>query len=105
MSSCTCANPTVSFTAGVVLERCAGHDVQRWLVDGRPVDRDSALAVLRGSFAAHRGVRAVPGSRAARTAPRAARVPVPSAPPAGSLDQRLAAVLRARGVEGSWAVA
>ena len=105
MSTCHCSPDTlarVTFDNGTVLLRCPAHEAQRWLVDGRPVDSSRALAALRELFVQERG------SRVRRTAPPA-RVIQLAPPPDGHEvrvdDATLNALLHARGLSGSWAVA
>lgn len=118
MSSCTCTDDAltrVTFGNGTVLLRCPAHEAQRWLVDGRPAETRSAMAGLRELFVEQRSARA---RRAAPPRRRGSviRLPEPprttrdSAPPttAGTPrvdDDSLNALLQARGLSGTWAIA
>ena len=113
MSSCSCPRAdltAVTFDGGAVLLRCLAHEQQRWLVDGREVPSSQAMGLLREAFVAGRTRRAV------RSTPRPTTVRMPDAPdvdpypPSPRLTGRdasadLTALLRARGISGSWAVA
>lgn len=118
MSSCSCSPESlvsVTFRNGTVLLRCPAHEIQRWLVDGRPVAVPTALDGLRSLFVEHRGVRAAPQpapAAAERPAadrviqlPRAAAAAQSPQDPARVDDAALTALLNARGLTGSWAVA
>ena len=100
---CTDSRATaVAFEDGVVLHRCPAHEQQRWTLDGLEVTRTEAMARLSALFTAARGRR---GSAPARRpqAPRSPQVVVlPNAVPT---DERLTALLRSRGLAGSWSVA
>ena len=100
MSPCTCAVPdltAVRFAQDVVLLRCTRHEQQAWTVDGRPATAARAHAVLREVFEDGRTRRHTP-----RVAPHARVVQL--VPPA-STAEALTALLNARGLAGSWAVA
>ena len=107
MSSCSCSPGSlvsVTFGNGTVMTRCPAHETQRWLVDGRPVEVPIALDGLRSLFVEERGVRA--GRQVSRTE---RVIQLPRAPeavaPASVDDASLTALLHARGLTGSWAVA
>jgi hypothetical protein len=103
-STCTCTRSqltTVRFAHEVVLLRCARHEQQFWTVGGRPASASRAHDVLREVFVegrARRGGRRVPS-------PRRGVQLVPPSPAPAATAQSLTALLNARGVEGSWAVA
>lgn len=104
MTRCACA-PTaltsVRFGDGVALVRCGAHDAQGWFVGGSAVDRDTALALLKKAFGAPpRAAVARPVRR-----PKPVRRPRPTVDPRAGIDEQLTALLRGRGLEGSWAVA
>ena len=116
MSSCSCspdALSSVTFGNGTVLVRCPAHEAQHWLVDGRPVEVTVALGRLRALFTEHRSRASrepalrQPALRQAAPRPRVIQLPQPA--PAGSPvrvdDEALTALLHARGLSGSWAVA
>ena len=113
MSSCCCpraALAAVTFDNGAVLLRCTAHEQQRWLVEGREVATSEALGLLRDAFTAGRSRRPEPPTRRHRVVrmPDTAAVdPYPQAPvPTGrGADADLTALLNARGLTGSWAVA
>lgn len=103
VTECACladSLTSVRFAGDVVMLRCAVHDVQRWVVDGRPAAREDVLPILRGVFGECRGER-----RTSRNALPLRRRCAPQRTPAGTPDEQLTAVLRARGVPGAWAVA
>jgi hypothetical protein len=110
MSSCTCSPEilaTVSFSNGLVLLRCPAHETQQWLLDGEPVDRSEAFAGLRARFVEQRVEH---GTRPARRRARVIRLPEPVVHPEPVLsgrvdDESLTALLHARGLTGTWAVA
>ncbi len=109
MAPCSCppaALTCVRFADGVVMVRCGVHEQQSWSVDGRPAGRDDALAALKGVFVERRGERRT--GRAPSPRPQVIRMTEPVAydvaPEAGD-DARLTALLRARGLSGTWAVA
>lgn len=103
MTPCACA-PTaltcVRFGDGVVLLRCAAHDVHGWFVDGSAVPRATALALLKDAFGT-----VGPAAPAPVRRPRAVRRPRPAVDPRAGVDEQLTALLHARGLQGSWAVA
>lgn len=111
MSSCSCspdALSSVTFGNDTVLVRCAAHEAQRWLVEGRPVEVMVALGRLRALFTEQRS-RAPRQQPAARPQP-AQRPRVIQLPQADDLpvrvdDDALTALLHSRGLTGSWAVA
>ena len=113
MSSCPCprtALAAVTFDNGAVLLRCPSHEEQRWLVEGREVSTTDALALLRDSFVAGRSRRPQPGTRRHRIVrmPDTPAVdPYPETPQLSGDDASadLTALLNARGLSGSWAVA
>lgn len=104
---------TVTFGDGVTLVRCSAHEQQYWVVDGAPTDSPLALARLRDLFQARRG-QGRPRGPVRETVIRLDRGTAASAdavyptvvlPAGSSTDAQLTALLRARGLEGSWAVA
>jgi hypothetical protein len=114
MSSCTCSPEilaTLAFSNGLVLLRCPAHETQQWLVDGEPVERSVAFAGLRARFVEQRVDQRVDSSaRPARRRARVIRLPEPVVHPAPVLsgrvdDESLTALLRSRGLTGTWAVA
>ena len=108
MTSCPCppaSLTSVCFAEGVVLVRCSAHEQQSWFVDGQEVARTEALTALKDLVVARRGER-----RTAATSrrPKVIRMQEPVAydVPAEADDaERLTALLRARGLSGTWAVA
>lgn len=111
MSSCSCspdALSSVTFGNGTVLVRCPAHEAQRWLVDGRPVEVTVALGRLRALFSEHRSrAPRQPALRQAATRSRVIQLPLsaPADQPVRVDDDALTALLHARGLSGSWAVA
>lgn len=113
MSSCSCpraALTAVTFDGGAVLLRCLAHEQQRWLVEGREVATSEALGLLRDAFVAGRSRQPAPGTprpKVVRMPDALAVDPYPSTPqPTGrGADADLTALLHARGLSGSWAVA
>ena len=115
MSSCRCprtALAAVTFDNGAVLVRCPSHEQQRWLVEGREVSSTDALALLRDAFSAGRNRRPEPGTRRHKVVrmpdtPAVAVDPYPETPQLSGDDASadLTALLNARGLTGSWAVA
>lgn len=115
MSSCSCprtALAAVTFDNGAVLLRCPSHEQQRWIVAGQEVSSTDALALLRDAFAAGRSRRPEPGTRRHKVVrmPDTTTVavdPYPQAPQLSGTDASadLTALLNARGLTGSWAVA
>jgi hypothetical protein len=114
MDTCSCAPASltcVTFARGIVMRRCPAHEVQSWTVDGSRTDAATARGLLKDVFVELRGQR-VRSSSPAPT-PRVLHLDVPSydddpstevALPAGA-DERLTALLNARGLQGSWATA
>lgn len=115
MSSCSCpriALAAVTFDNGAVLLRCPSHEQQRWLVEDQEVSTTDALALLRDAFVAGRSRRPEPGARRHKIVrmPDTAAVTVdayPETPQLSGTDASadLTALLRSRGLTGSWAVA
>lgn len=106
MTSCACPAASLAslrFADGLVLLRCSSHESQTWFVDGRPAERDEVLPALKELFAERRGER----SPSPRTTPpaRVIRMTAPVLPADGDDSTRLTALLHARGLSGSWAVA
>lgn len=111
MSSCCCSAASltsVAFDGGMVLQRCGTHEAQRWTLDGREVARTEALHRLRTVFTSARGQRPGESGPAAPRVRPSRRVRAPqlvTLPADAPTDERLTALLRARGLQGSWAVA
>lgn len=115
MSTCPCpstALAAVTFDNGAVLLRCPSHEQQRWLVEDREVSTTDALALLRDAFVAGRSRRPEPGTRRNKIVrmpdtPAVAVDPYPETPQLSGDDASadLTALLNARGLTGSWAVA
>lgn len=113
MSPCRCprvALAAVTFDNGAVLLRCPSHEQQRWLVEDREVSTTDALALLRDAFVAGRSRRPEPGTRrheVVRMPDTPAVDPYPETPRLSGNDASadLTALLNARGLTGSWAVA
>jgi hypothetical protein len=101
MRTCPCPESALTCVriADAVLLRCSAHDVQRWAVDGRPAERADVLRRLRGVFDERRG-----RDRSPRPAPRPRVVRLPD-PLTGTPEEQLSALLRARGLAGSWSLA
>lgn len=106
----TCACPATSlaslrFADGLVMLRCASHELQTWYVDGRPAERHEVLPALKDLFVDRRGERRSTPAPARRVV----RLSEPVAYDAGPADTddsaRLTALLQARGLSGTWAVA
>jgi hypothetical protein len=102
----------VTFGDGTALLRCVTHETKRWTVDGVTVDSSEALRALRSLFTDRRG-----GQRRRSAAPAAAPArpkvislerpsydTTPASRGAGA-DAQLTALLHARGLQGTWAVA
>ena len=109
MNSCACPASrltSVAFAHGVVMQRCRAHETQTWTVNGRPADGRTVRSLLKDLFVETRGL-----TRTSRPAP-AQKVVAPSAQRNAEreeevtpgLDEQLTALLRARGLQGSWAV-
>jgi hypothetical protein len=116
MPSCGCARPaltSLSFGPGIVLLRCAAHEAQSWVVEGAETGSADVLASLRTLFVERRGQRQPQAQAAEHPHRRRSDIPAqPTArptPPAvvdlNDADAQLAALLRARGLSGSWSVA
>lgn len=115
MCSCSCprtALAAVTFDNGAVLLRCPSHEQQRWLVEDQEVSTTDALALLRDSFVAGRTRRPEPGTSRHKIVrmpetPAGAVDPYPGTPQLSGDDASadLTALLNARGLTGSWAVA
>ena len=110
MTSCVCPATSLAslrFADGLVMLRCASHEQQTWFVDGRPAERDQVLPALKELFVDRRGERRTSRVTAAR--PRVLRMQEPVAYDAVSPEAddgaRLTALLHARGMSGTWAVA
>ncbi len=111
MSTCICAPAhltSVAFAHGIVMQRCRVHELQIWTQDGRATDARTVRTLLKDLFVETRGTRA--------TSPATRRddvhLDVPSQDHAFSdvaldagADEALTALLRSRGLQGSWAVA
>lgn len=113
MSTCACAPAhctTVAFSHGIVLQRCWQHDLQTWTLDGRATDARTVRGLLKDLFVETRGV------RTRSTSPVRGRTAAPLTVPApgnvfsdvalgAGADAALTALLRSRGLQGSWSVA
>lgn len=113
MPSCLCPRTVlaaVTFDNGAVLLRCPSHEEQRWVVDGQEVSTTDALSVLRDAFIAARARRPAPGTRRDKVV-RMPDTPVVDPYPqalqlaADDAAADLTALLHARGLPGSWAIA
>lgn len=121
-----CACPPASLTAvtfeqGIVLQRCAAHDTQSWIVEGEATGRAEVLENLKAVFLERREQRrraAAPKSprpddvirltEAPAAADRPARETAKTQiqlPPGATSEEQLAALLQARGLPGAWAIA
>ena len=107
MTSCACPASTLTslrFADGLVMLRCGAHEQQAWFVDGRQAEQHEVLPALRDLFTVRRGERRESLRPAPR--PRVVQLQEPEAPVLeGDDSERLTALLRARGLSGSWAVA
>lgn len=111
MNGCHCgAGPlsSITFDGAVEMLRCKLCGATSWTLEGQPVEHVTAHAALRGTFISQR--RQVQTARAPRP-PRVLDLREPVAAPAaatvtpsGDVEGALAALLRAKGVTGSWAV-
>ena len=113
MNSCACpasSLTSVAFAHGVVMQRCRSHELQTWTVDGRKTDARTVRTLLKDLFIETRGQRrstspaASPQSVVHLDVPSQASTSSDVALGAGA-DERLTALLRSRGLQGSWAVA
>lgn len=113
MSTCACApshRTTVAFSHGIVLQRCRLHDLQTWTLDGRATDAPTVRGLLKDLFVEARGARTRSTSPLRRRASAPLRAAVPTEVPrdvalGAGADEALTALLRSRGVQGSWSVA
>lgn len=118
MSPCACISTDMTpivFANGTVLLRCLSHDTHRWSVGGATVDTAHALRALGELFGEHRDANRrtapVPAARTAAAAPRNVIALERTAHRAAAAvlgdgaDAELTALLHARGLNGSWAVA
>ena len=106
MNSCACPASrltSVAFAHGVVMQRCRSHETQAWTVNGRPAAAPAVRSLLKDLFIETRGRTRT--SRPAPVQPVAAPRAERAADPTAGLDEQLTALLRARGMQGSWAVA
>jgi hypothetical protein len=113
MNACRCgAGPqsSITFDGSVEMLRCRLCGATSWLLDGQEVAHETAHAALRGTFVSTR--RQAPVARTPRP-PRVVDLREPaSAPPppvvvsapTQDVDGALAALLKAKGISGSWAV-
>ena len=106
MSTCACpasSLTSVSFAHGVVMQRCGSHELQTWTVNGRRTDGRAVRGLLKDLFVETRGQRRpaaeLPTHQVARSGART------HVAPDATTDERLTALLNARGVQGSWAIA
>ena len=113
MSTCSCPRSSltsVAFAHGVMMQRCRAHELQAWTVEGRPADDATVRRLLKDLFVESRG------RRGRSTSPAPARTVVHLDLPAqeqvfsdvaldAGADAQLTALLRSRGLQGSWAVA
>ena len=111
MSTCICAPAhltSVAFAHGIVMQRCRLHELQTWTKDGQATDARTVRTLLKDLFVETRGTRS--------TSPVARRTNVQLTLPAqdhtssevamgAGADEALTALLRSRGLQGSWAVA
>ena len=110
MSTCICApahRTSVAFAHGIVMQRCRVHELQTWTQHGRPTDARTVRTLLKDLFVETRGVRST--SPVDRPAP--VRLTLPAQDHASSevalgagADEALTALLRSRGLQGSWSV-
>lgn len=111
MNTCSCAPAhlsSVAFAHGIVMHRCRRHELQQWTQDGRPTDARTVRTLLKDLFVETRGARSTsPVDR-----PAAVRLTVPAQSHTSSkvaldagADEALTALLRSRGLQGSWSVA
>jgi len=117
MNSCACPASrltSVAFAHGVVMQRCRSHELQTWTVNGRRTDAGAVRSLLKDLFVETRGQR-----RSTSPIPAQQVITLPAAPSSAGLtsefssdvaldagaDERLTALLRSRGLQGSWAVA
>ncbi|MCW2679893.1 MAG: hypothetical protein JWM62_1294 [Frankiales bacterium] len=111
MTSCACPAASLTslrFADGLVMLRCAAHEQQAWFVDGRAAERHEVLPALRDLFVdRRRGERSAGRVRPARPRVLQMQEPAPHevVPVEADDSERLTALLRARGLSGSWAVA
>lgn len=102
MTSCACPPSTLTsltFAEGIVLVRCRAHDQQAWVVEGRVMETAAALPALKDVFIEQRGKGGRPS-----TVRRKPPVRVRREAPVGAVEDRLTALLNARGLPGSWTV-
>lgn len=114
MSTCICAPAhltSVSFAHGIVMQRCRQHELQTWTKDGRATDAGTVRTLLKDLFVETRGTRSRatsperrPAAPVAFTLPAQDHASSEVAMDAGA-DEALTALLRSRGLQGSWAVA
>ena len=116
MNSCACpasSVTSVAFAHGVVMQRCRAHELQTWTVEGRRTDASTVRTLLKDLFVETRGQRR---STSPIPAQQVITLPDPSSASLTSefssdvaldagADERLTALLRSRGLQGSWAVA
>jgi hypothetical protein len=112
MNSCACpasSLTSVAFAHGVVMQRCRSHELQSWTVNGRRTDAGTVRGLLKDLFIETRGQRR---STSPIQAQKVVHLDVPSYESTSSdvaldagADERLTALLRSRGLQGSWAVA
>ena len=117
MSTCACAPDdlrSVAFAHDIVMQWCGRHEVQRWTVDGRQADHADVLPALKDLFVEERGS----GRRRGPAAPKVVRLPGTTsyAPPAARAydlpsdeestvtDEQLTALLKSRGLQGTWSI-
>ena len=111
MSTCACApssRTSVAFAHGIVLQRCSAHELQTWTQDGRATDAPTVRRLLKDLFVETRGTRSTPPR--ARPAVLPLGLPAQSRPSSdvaldAGTDEALTALLRSRGLQGSWSVA
>lgn len=109
MSRCACPAASLTslqFADGVVMLRCGAHEHQEWFIDGRPAQRHEVLPALKDVFVGRRGERSSSRRHAVRRS--VVRQPQPTSyeqvPTGAAATEQLNALLRARGLSGTWSV-
>ena len=109
MNTCACApaaRTSVAFAHGIVMHRCRVHELLTWTVEGRPVETSDVRGQLKDLFVEERGQQRRASGPAADKVIRLS-APLERTAPAddATVDEQLTALLRSRGVQGSWATA